>query len=263
VTLSVRTADGAQLVGEAHGPAEAPTLVFLNSIGCDRRLWDSQVAALADDFRCLVFDTRGHGQSDAPAGDYTLDQLGRDALAVLDAADVRAAHVCGLSLGGLVAQWLAIEAPERVARMVLADTASRIGTVESWEARRKLVLDQGLAAIADMAMERFFSTPFRETRAEAVAEWRARLAAGSAKGYAGCCAALRDADLTAGLARITSPTLVICGEEDISTPPEQARALATAIPGAELRVIPAAAHLANFEQPDAFNAALRAHLEAH
>jgi 3-oxoadipate enol-lactonase len=262
VKLSVKTADGAQLAGEAHGPAEAPTLMFLNSIGCDRRLWDSQVAALADGFRCLVFDTRGHGGSDAPAGDYTLDQLGRDALAVLDAAGAGAAHVCGLSLGGLVAQWLAIQAPERVATLALADTASRIGSTESWEARRSLVLDQGLEIIADMAMQRFFSTPFREARPQAVAEWRDRLAAGSAQGYAGCCAALRDADVTAELARITAPTLVICGEDDISTPPEQARALATAIPGAVVRVIPAAAHLANLEQPDAFNAALRAHLEA-
>jgi 3-oxoadipate enol-lactonase len=250
------------LVVEARGPTHAPTVIFLNSIGCDRRLWDSQVAALEDQFRCVAFDTRGHGESDAPVGDYTLDQLGRDALAVLDATGAEAALVCGLSLGGLVALWLAIHAPERVSKLVLADTASRIGSHGNWESRRTLVLDQGLEAIADMAMERFFSTPFRNARPETVAEWRARLAAGSAPGYAACCAALRDADLTADLLHIRAPTLVICGENDISTPPEQARALATAIPGAELRVIAAAAHLANLEQPDAFNAALRAHLEA-
>jgi 3-oxoadipate enol-lactonase len=262
VNLLAQAADGARLAAEAHGPTDEPAVIFLNSIGCDRRLWDSQVAALKDQFRCLTFDMRGHGESAAPVGDYTLDQLGRDALAILDAAGVRAAHVCGLSLGGLAAQWLAIHAPERVAGLVLADTASRIGSAESWEARRRLVLDQGLEAIADMAMQRFFSPPFREARPETVAQWRARLARGSARGYAGCCATLRDADLTGDLTHIAAPTLVVCGEDDISTPPEQARALAAAIPSADLRVIPAAAHLANLEQPDAFNAALRAHLEA-
>jgi 3-oxoadipate enol-lactonase len=261
VKLAVRAKDGARLAAEAHGRPEAPTILFLNSIGCDRRLWDDQVAALKGDFRCLVFDTRGHGESDAPAGDYPLDQLGRDALAVLDAAGARAAHVCGLSLGGLVAQWLAIHAPERVARIVLADTASRIGTVESWEARGRQVRDQGLESIADMAMERFFSAPFRKSQADAVAVWRARLAANSAQGYAGCCAALRDADLTSALSRISAATLVICGEYDISTPSDQARALADAILAAELRLLPAG-HLSNVEQPEAFNAALRAHLEA-
>jgi 3-oxoadipate enol-lactonase len=261
VRLFVESADGTRLAVEAHGPADAPPVIFLNSIGCDRRLWDSQVAALQDHFRCIVFDTRGHGESAALAGDYTLDQLGRDALAVLDAAGARAGHVCGLSLGGLAAQWLAIHTPERVTRLVLADTAARIGTVESWEARAAQVRDSGLDSIADMAMERFFSAPFRQARTEIVAEWRARLMANSSQGYAGCCAALRDADLTADLPRIVAPTLVICGEHDVSTPPDQARALARAIPDAQLKLLPAG-HLSNLEQPEAFNAALRAHLEA-
>jgi 3-oxoadipate enol-lactonase len=261
VKLSVQARDGTRLAATAHGPSAAPTLIFLNSIGCDRTLWGSQVAALEGDFRCLVFDTRGHGGSDAPASDYTLDQLGSDALAVLDAAGARKAHVCGLSLGGQVAQWLAIHSPERVERLVLADTASRIGTFESWETRARQVRDHGMESIADMAMERFFSAPFREAHAEIVAEWRARLAAISPRGYAGCCAALRDADLTADLPRIRAPTIVVCGEDDISTPPDQARALAGAIPGAELKLLPGG-HLSNLEQPEGFNAALRAHLEA-
>lgn len=253
--------DGCRLVGEAHGPVDAPALLFLNSVGCDRSLWDAQVAALSERFRCIVFDTRGHGASDAPQGDYTVAQLGDDALAVLDAAEAERAHVCGLSLGGLTAQQLALSAPGRVLSLTLANTASRIGSVESWAARRELVLAQGLEAIVDTAMERFFSERFRAANPAVVAERRRRLAAASVTGYAGCCSALRDADLTAGLSRITAPTMVIGGEFDVSTPPDQTAALAAAIPGARLEILPAA-HLSNLEQPAAFTAALRAHLEA-
>lgn len=259
--LQVETPDGVGIVAEVEGPPDAPAVLFLNSIGCTRRLWDAQAEALRGAFRCFVFDARGHGGSDAPQGDYALDQLGRDALAVLDAAGVSQAHVCGLSLGGLVAQWLGVHAPERVASLTLANTASRIGGRDSWEARRRTVLADGLSAIADMAMERFFSLAFRTQRPAVVAEARAILLAGSAAGYAGCCAALRDADLTGDLGRIGAPTLVIGGEQDVSTPPAQSAALAAGIQGARLQVLPAA-HLSNLEQPDAFTAALRAHLEA-
>ena len=259
--LEVVSQDGCRLIAEAHGPAKAPALLFLNSLGCDRRLWGAQVAALEARYRCLIFDARGHGQSDAPESDYTLDLLGRDALAVLDAAEVAQAHVCGLSLGGLVAQRLAIHAPARVATLTLANTASRIGAWDAWEARRRTVLAEGLGAIADMAMERFFSEDFRRAEPDLVAGWRTRLTAGSARGYAGCCAALRDADLTNELGRIAAPTLVIGGRLDVSTPPEATDALAKAIPGARSLVLDAA-HLSNLEQPQAFTEALRMHLEA-
>lgn len=261
MNLRVETPDGAVLAATSQGPVEAPALLFLNSIGCDRSLWDAQVAGLAADVRCLTFDARGHGRSDAPGGDYRIDQLARDAVAVLDAAGVRAAHVCGLSLGGVVGQALARLAPARIASLTLANTASRIGSHDSWETRRRLVLAEGLGAIADMAMERFFAEGFRKAHADVVARQRAILLANPAHGYAGSCAALRDADLTPELGRIGAPTLVIAGELDVSTPPAQAAALAQAIPGARLVVVPAA-HLSNLEQPAAFTAALRAHLEA-
>jgi 3-oxoadipate enol-lactonase len=260
VKLKVETDDGVVLRAELSGPSGAPALLLLNSIGCDRSLWAEQVAALTGSFRCLTFDIRGHGASDAPAGDYSLSRLGLDALAVLDAAGAGTAHVCGLSLGGLVGQWLALHVPERLLSLTLANTASRIGTFDSWETRRRLVLAEGLAAIADMAMERFFSETFRRKHSDLVARQRAKLLQGSARGYAGCCAALRDADLTADIGRIATPTLVIGGHMDVSTPPEQAAALAEAIPGAELRLLPAA-HLSNLERPEDFTAALRAHLE--
>lgn len=259
--LRAETTDGCRLVGDAHGPDDAPALLFLNSVGCDRSLWDAQVVALSDRFRCIVFDARGHGASDAPDGEYTVAQLADDAAAVLDAAEVERAHVCGLSLGGLTAQQLALSAPGRVLSLALANTASRIGSVESWTARRELVLAEGLEAIADAAMERFFSDRFRAANPDIVAEWRLRLAASSVTGYAGCCSALRDADLTAGLSRIAAPTLVIGGEFDVSTPPDQAAALAAGIKGAKLEILPAA-HLSNLEQADAFTSALRTHLEA-
>jgi 3-oxoadipate enol-lactonase len=257
--LVVETDDGARLAAEERGPVGAPAVLFLNSIGCDRRLWDAQVAALDAEFRCLVFDARGHGESEAPCGDYTIERLGRDALAVLDAAGAAQAHICGLSLGGLVGQWLAIAVPSRVSSLTLANTASRIGDAESWETRRLRVLADGLGSIADMAMERFFSEPFRRTCAPFVAEQRARFAAGSAAGYAGCCAALRDADLRPDLGRILARTLVIGGTLDVSTPPEAAAALAQGLADAALALLPAG-HLSNLEQPQAFTAALRTHL---
>ena len=258
--LTAHAADGRRLVGEIHGPTDAPALLFLNSVGCDRSLWDAQVAALSAAFRCIVFDARGHGESDAPTGDYTLAQLGSDALAILDAATVERAHLCGLSLGGLIAQWLATRAPDRVASLTLANTGIRIGSFESWTARIELVLAEGLEAIADAAMERFFSDAFRRSHPAVVAEWRRRLAAVPAAGYAGCCAVLRDADLSPDVGRITAPTLVIGGAFDVATPPDLAAALAAAIPGAQLEIL-SAAHLSNLEQAAAFTAALRTHLE--
>jgi 3-oxoadipate enol-lactonase len=259
--LRVQTPDGVTLVAERQGIEEDPAVLFLNSIGCRVWMWDGQVTALRNGFRCLTFDARGHGASDAPEGDYTIEQLGRDALAVLDGAGVERAHICGLSLGGLVGQWLGVYAPDRVASLTLANTASRIGTYDSWEARRTLALAEGLASIAEAARERFFSPSYRASDRMTVADVCAALRASSAAGYAGCCAALRDADLTPELGRISAPTLVLGGELDISTPPETTAALAAAIPGARHQVLPAA-HLSNLEQRDAFTAALRAHLEA-
>jgi 3-oxoadipate enol-lactonase len=258
--LGVAASDGTSLAVDVSGPAKAPALLFLNSLGCDLTLWDEQAAALADAYRIVRFDARGHGGSGAPPGDYTLEQLGRDALAVLDAVGVASAHVCGLSLGGATAQWVAIHAPERIDRLVLANTASRIGSAEAWEARRRTVLAEGVVAIADTAMDRFFSAAFRADHADIVAQYRTMLTNTPATGYAGCCAALRDGDLAPGLGRIRAPTLVIAGELDVSTPPEQALSLAARIAGSELRLL-ATAHLSTVEDPAGFTGALRSHLE--
>ena len=256
----VATSDGIRLAARCEGSPDAPALLFLNSIGCDGSLWDEQASALARERRVVRFDARGQGASDAPPGDYSIARLGRDALDVLDAFGIARADVCGLSLGGATAQWIAIHAPERVVRLTLANTASRLGSAEAWESRRLVVLGEGIAVTADMAMSRFFSNDCRARNPSIVARLRAMLLANSAEGYAGCCAALRDADFSRQVSSITAPTLVIAGGEDVSTPTAQAAALAAGIPGARLATLNAA-HLSNIEQPAAFTEALRAHLE--
>jgi 3-oxoadipate enol-lactonase len=259
--MIVTVDDGVRLTARIDGPLGAPALLFLNSLGCDLTMWDGQARALVGRFRTIRFDARGNGGSDAPDGDYTLERLGRDALAVLDAAGAPCAHVCGLSLGGVTAQWLALNAGGRVDRLILANTAARIGSAEMWAARRQTVLTDGVGAIADVAIGRFFSERFRTAAPETVETFRRILLEASPRGYAGCCAALRDADFRAPVGGIASPTLVIGGALDVSTPPADAEALARAIPGAGLTILNSA-HLSNIEQPEAFTDALLKHLEA-
>jgi 3-oxoadipate enol-lactonase len=258
--MFVKTDDGIRLNVAIDGPENGEPLLFLNSLGCDLSMWDAQAGELAGRFRVIRFDTRGHGASDAPGGDYTLDRLGRDAVAVLDATGVEKAHICGLSLGGVTAQWLAINAPAYVNRLILANTAARVGTVESWQARLDTVKSEGMTAIADAVMGRFFCDAFRAAHPAIVETFHHILLRTAPQGYAGCCATLRDADLSRELARITVPTLVIGGRLDASTPLAQAEALANSIKGARLIVLDTA-HLSNIEQPAAFTAAVIKHLE--
>lgn len=245
------TRDGCRLAWRRDGTSGGAPLLFCNSIGTGLELWDAQIMALRDDFDIVRFDTRGHGRSDAPGGDYDLTTLAQDAAQVLDAAGFDRANICGISLGGITAMRLALDRPDRVHRLVLADTAARIGSTQSWEQRRESVLTLGMAAIADAAIERFFSAEFREHRPETVTRFREALLTTSAAGYAGCCAALRDADLTAEVNRIAAPTLVIAGLQDISTTPDQLRDLAGAITGGQLAELDAA-HLSNVELPEEF-----------
>ncbi|WP_428395145.1 3-carboxy-cis,cis-muconate cycloisomerase [Lichenicoccus sp.] len=260
--IEVRTDDGAVLRARLVGPTDAPPLLLLHSLGCDGTLWTPQIRALSQDFRMIVPDLRGHGDTCAPSAPVTLGRLGRDALVILDHARVRRAHVCGISLGGAIAQWLAIEAPERVDRLVLANTAARIGSHVAWQEREALVRTQGMAAVAPAVIGRFFGPDFRKAHPDVASEFLRRLVSMPADGYAACCAALRDADLTARLGAIASPTLVIGGSHDESTPPALAEALAAGIAGARLLIIDAA-HLSNLECPAVFNDALREHLLEH
>lgn len=249
--------DGLALRYRIDGSAGAPALVFSNSLGTDLGMWEAQVAILGEHFQIVRYDTRGHGGSGVPGGHATLERLGRDLLALLDHLGLERAHVCGLSLGGLTAQWLAVHHPARVGRLVLSNTAARIGSVESWDARIAAVAAGGMGAIAEAALARFFSPAFRAAHPATVRAYGAVLAATDPAGYVACCAALREADLRPVVARIVAPALIVAGTLDESTPPEQARELHAALAGSELVVLDGAAHLASVERPEVFSALLR------
>ena len=252
-------ADGCRLSWTAEGPADAPALLLLHALGTTVDLWTPQVDRLAAAFRVIRFDTRGHGASDAPPGPYVLDRLGRDALAVLDAAGARRAHVCGVSLGGQAALWLAVHAPERVTGVVAANTGARIGTTALWDQRIRAAETLGMHALVEPAMARWFTPRFRRRDPETVDRFRTMLRGCSPTGYAGCCAALRDADLRTDLHRIERPTLVIVGADDGATPPAAGRAICEHVAGAELLALDAA-HLASVERPGAFTDGVMAFL---
>jgi len=231
------------------GPAGAPVVMLANSLGTSFQVWDLQAAALGATYRVLRYDKRGHGLTDCPPGAYTIDQLAEDAAGLLDALDIERVHFCGLSIGGLIGQALAVRAPGRVASLLLFDTANRIGPAQMWDERIAAVRAHGLAAIADAVLARWFTPAFLAQASPEALGARTMLMRTPAEGYIGCCLAIRDADLRAVDARIACPTLVIVGEHDAATPPEAAQALAKAIPGARLTTIPGAAHIPTLEQP--------------
>lgn len=245
------TIDGTPTHYAVEGPQDAPVLVFANSLGTDFRIWDGVLARLGGRFRTVRYDMRGHGLTGLGSGPCGIPRLAADLDALLGHLGVDGALVCGLSIGGLVAQQLVRDNPSRVRALVLCDTAARIGTPEMWQARITAVEDGGLEGLADAVMERWFAPAFRMTRRDELAVWRTMLVRTPAEGYARACAAIRDADLTADAARIAVPTLVVCGAEDGATPPAVVRGLADAIPGAVYREIPEAGHLPCVEQPDA------------
>ena len=247
--------DGIRLYWRRDGSEEKPALLLLNSIGTGMELWDRVVPLLLADFCVIRMDMRGHGASDASEGDYALAMLADDVVAVLDAAAVTRAAVCGISLGGMVAITLALRMPERLSDLVVACSSAAMDPAV-WETRAATVRAAGTAAIAEAAMGRFFSPHFREIRPELVETARAALLAQSAVGYAGCCAAIRDMRLLEDLPAIRVPTLVIGGREDISTPFEShGGPIAAAIPGANSVLLPTA-HLPALEDPQGMAAAL-------
>jgi 3-oxoadipate enol-lactonase len=236
---------------EVAGAQDKPALVFANSLGSDLRIWDDVAANLLSDFRVIRSDLRGHGLTEAPAPPYTADDLAQDIVGLLDSLKIEQAVVCGVSVGGIIAQALALCHPERVRALVLCDTGARIGTAEAWQQRIDKVRADGVSSLVQMTMERWFSAGFRERSAAQVRGYSLMLRQTSADGYAGTCAALRDADFRAEVKRIRKPTLVLSGAEDIATPPELGKELAGLIPGAQFSVIDNAAHLPCVEQPAA------------
>jgi 3-oxoadipate enol-lactonase len=243
--------DGCRIAYRLDGPEDAPVLMLSNSLGTAMAMWEPQMVAFAERFRVLRYDSRGHGGSDAPAGSYSIDRLGRDVIELLDALGIARVTFCGLSKGGMVGQWLGWRAPERLERLVLANTSAYMGPPEGWDARIRAVVTGGMSAMTDAVMQRWFRPGFLENDADASAAVRTMLLATSAGGYAGCCAAIRDMDQRALLPLITVPTLVIGGAEDPATPMEHSEQLVHGIAGARLVVLEAA-HLSNVEQPAAF-----------
>jgi 3-oxoadipate enol-lactonase len=227
-------------------------VLLSNSLGSTLDLWSAQVGAWSSSYRVVRYDTRGHGQSSSPAGEYTIDDLGQDAVRVLDALGIRRAHVCGISLGGLTAMWLGAQRPDRVASLVIANTAARVGTPQRWVDRAAKVRDEGMTAIADLAMSTWFTPAFREREPATIARFHRMVASTDPDGYIGCCAALRDADVRPDLGRVAARSLVIAGSHDTTTTVADAEAIRDAIAGATLVTLPAA-HLTNVESAAEFS----------
>ncbi len=240
---------------ETHGPAGAPVVLFGCSLGTSAAMWSGQVTGLADRYRMICFDHRGHGRSPVPPGPYDIADLGRDVLALLDRLGLARVHYVGLSLGGMVGMWLAAHAPERIDRLALLCTAAHLPPAAGWQGRAATVRAGGLAAVAETVVGRWFTAGFDPGPGP-----RAMLLATPIEGYAACCEAIAAMDLRPDLPRITAPTLVIAGAQDAATPPELAARLVAGIPDARLEVLPDAAHLAAVQQPAAVNALLDAHL---
>lgn len=249
------TIDGCRIHYRWDGRADAPVMLLSNSLGTDLDMWAPQIAALTARFRVLRYDSRGHGQSDAPQGPYTIERLGRDALGLLDALGLERVRFCGLSKGGMVGMWLGANAPRRIERLVLSNTAAHMAPAAAWDERIRAVREGGMASMADTVLERWFTAAFRAARPEKLEPVRRMLLATPVEGYVACCAAVRDMDQRESIRAIVAPTLVIAGEHDPATPPPMGAAIAQRIPGARLVTLPAA-HLSNIEAEAGFNGAV-------
>ncbi|MCJ8204322.1 3-oxoadipate enol-lactonase [Pseudomonas sp. RGM2987] len=251
----VKLAEG-ELNYRFDGPQDAPVLVLSNSLGTNLHMWDEQVAAFSEHFRVLRFDTRGHGGSLVTEGPYSIEQLGGDVLAMLDALDIDRVHFCGLSMGGLIGQWLGINAGERLHKLVVCNTAAKIGDPSVWNPRIETVLRDGQAAMValrDASIARWFTPDFAEAHPEQAKKITDMLAATSPQGYAANCAAVRDADFREQLSSIRVPLLVIAGTEDAVTPPSGGHFIQERVSGAQYAEF-RAAHLSNVQAGAAFSA---------
>jgi 3-oxoadipate enol-lactonase len=244
------------------GPEDAPTVVLSNSLGSTPAMWDPQFPALAERFRVVRYDHRGHGRSPVPPAPYELADLGADVIALLNRLGLAQVRWCGLSLGGMVGMWMAINAPARIDRLVLCCTSARLGPPEMWADRAATVRAQGVEAVADAGIQRWLSPGFIEREPEMAAEIRAMLVATPAEGYAACCGVIERMDQVPELGEIRAATLVIAAEDDPATPPEHGALIASTVPGAQLAVVKDARHLATIEQPAAMTELILGHLLA-
>ena len=252
--------DKLKLHYELTGASGLPVLILSNSLGANLAMWEPQVSVLGSRFRLLRYDTRGHGDSSVPPGPYTIEDLGQDVLRLLDFLEIDQASFCGISMGGSTGQWLGVNASSRIHKLVLANTAAKIGVAEVWNARIETVLKEGLESIVAGTMERWFTAAFRHEHPEIVAGISSTLRSTNLQGYVACCAAIRDADFRAVFRNISVPTLAIAGSQDVVASPQDVQFLAENIPSASYIEL-SAAHLSNVEVPDAFNSALLGFLD--
>jgi 3-oxoadipate enol-lactonase len=243
------------------GPADRPVLMFSNSLGADFSMWDFQAAEFQKSFRILRYDTRGHGKSSATPGPYSIAQLGTDVLSLLDALHLQQVHFCGLSMGGMIGMWLAVNATERLGKLMLCNTGPKIGNAEVWRSRIEAVRTGGMKAIAPAVIERWFTPEFRAKNPAPVAQIQKTLEETDPDGYIACCAAVRDFDFRVQLSAIAARTLVISGAHDPATPPADGKFLAQHIPVANYAELNAA-HLSNIEDGVRFNSEVGALLSA-
>lgn len=230
------------------GTPNSPVLVFSNSLGADMGMWDELVPFLLPYFRVLQYDTRGHGGSEVTENPYTIEVLGNDLIAVLDELKLEKVYFCGLSMGGLIGQWLGIHHPNRIIKLIISNTDAKIGNTSTWNDRISTITKEGMQAIVDGTMERWFTDAFRKKNPNRIAEIKAVFLKNNALGYANSCAAVRDADFKEHINKITAETLVITGDEDAVTNVAQAEVLVKNIPNAILKVLPAR-HLSSTELP--------------
>ncbi|HTU00762.1 MAG TPA: 3-oxoadipate enol-lactonase [Candidatus Sulfotelmatobacter sp.] len=252
------TANGIRIHYTLNGPAAAPAVTLSHSLATTLAMWEPQVRVLAERYRIVRFDTRGHGGTDAPPGPYTLAMLAADALALLDALGIQRTHFVGLSMGGMIGQVLALEHPDRLRSLSLCDTSSRIPPEAApiWDERVRTAEAQGMEPVVQPTINRWFTPAFRDARPDVIETVRAMIRTTPPPGYVGCCQAIKPLNLTDRLGAIRVPTLVMVGAEDAGTPVAASRAIHEHITGSRLVIIPSASHLSNLEQPEAFNKAL-------
>ena len=251
----INTDDGCPIHIEVEGREGAPALMLSNSLGTNLSMWGDQMPAFTEHFRVIRYDRRGHGQSGVPQGPYSMERLGRDVIAVLDALRIEKTNWCGLSMGGMVGQWLGANAPERVEKLVLSNTNAYYADKGPWNDRIKFVREKGLDALVDANMQRWFTEGFRARAPETMARMKAMFTATQLAGYIGCCEAVRDMDFRDSNPRITAPVLVIVGAQDAATTPSAGEAIRNQIKGAKLASLEAA-HISNMEQPKAYTEAV-------
>lgn len=243
--------NGVVLHHEVRGPADGPALVFANSLGTDFRIWNAVAATFSDRYRVVLYDKRGHGLSEVTPAPYRMNDHVGDLAALLDHLGIGKAVVAGVSVGGMIAQGLAAMRPDLVAALVLCDTAHKIGTEDIWNQRIETVTTKGIAALADTILQRWFPPAYRVPENADFVGYAAMLTRSPAEGYAGTCAALRDADLTESTRALTIPVLCLVGDRDGSTPPDLVRSMADLIDGARFGIVDGAGHLPCVDRPDA------------